>query len=146
MNCGTRLQGKCNERSRTYHQEHSNPNFSILMLTKNEIFTNCCYNICHILQNGHHGNVYVLQTETINQKILSSHITHHWTYYSVDSHIISSTTTVLFFGQFGVRSTSFQYGLQAQYITGLIKQTGSIKQKPLYLATSFLFTVINSTV
>lgn len=57
------------------------------MLPKNEIFTNCCYNICHILQNGHHGNVYVVQTENINQKILSSHKIHHWTYYQ-QIHII----------------------------------------------------------
>lgn len=26
-------------------------------------FTDCCQNICHILQNSHHCNVYISQTE-----------------------------------------------------------------------------------
>lgn len=51
-----------------YHQKHCSPNFPILGSPEKIIITNCGHNICHILQNCYHCNIYVLQTASIIPK------------------------------------------------------------------------------
>lgn len=53
-----------------YHQKHSNPNLLVLVLPEYIQFTNCCQNICYILQNCHHCNVYISQTEEEMQETI----------------------------------------------------------------------------